>query len=512
MASEGNGLRGRGEPLHAPFQSDIYSHSAVQQQEYSATIWLRSREKLEKSQQKCIAIFALLCCFAVLVALLFSTVDVWGEEEDGITEENCNRHCRIVLVENIPEDLPLSVDGATHVPLSAGLHSLLDQAKHSVEVVSPVWNLNSWDQETSWPNSAKKGQHLFQTLLQLKSRKVKLKIASSLLDSAEVKKLAEHGAEARYVNMSALTKGELHSTFWVVDRSHIFIGSANMDWRSLSKRKELGVILYNCSCLAIDLHRVFSFYWQLQHRDYIPSIWSKRVTALYGRDSPVTLYLNDTEVTSYVATSPELFCPKDRARDIDAIQDVIQQAKSFIYISVTDYLPLLIRTSPGSEVLRYWSPIDETIREAVVLRGVKVRMLISYWKQTNPLTFNFIMSLKSLCMELANCSLEARFFSRRDQVDDSPSGINHNKYMVTDSAVYIGNQDWVGSEFAYNAATGLVIRPTNPLREGGATILDHLKAVFERDWHSHYAKSLHATVKTNDGNKHRHLRQPQVKV
>jgi hypothetical protein len=58
----------------------------------------------------------------------------------------------IVLVENIPKDLPLSVDGTTHVPLSTGLNSLLDQAKLSVEVVSPVWNLNSWDQET-WPNS-----------------------------------------------------------------------------------------------------------------------------------------------------------------------------------------------------------------------------------------------------------------------------------------------------------------------------------------------------------------------
>ena len=67
------------------------------------------------------------------------------------------------------------------------------------------------------------------------------------------------------------------------------------------QRKELGVLVYNCSCLAIDLHRVFSFYWQLQNRDYVPSIWSKRVTALYGKDNPVTLYLNDTEVTAYVS-------------------------------------------------------------------------------------------------------------------------------------------------------------------------------------------------------------------
>lgn len=50
--------------------------------------------------------------------------------------------------------------------------------------------------------------------------------------------------------------------------------------------------------------------------------------------------------------------------------------------------------------------IDEAIREAVVLRGVRVRLLISFWKKTHPLTFNFVTSLKSLCMQLHNCSLE----------------------------------------------------------------------------------------------------------
>lgn len=47
-----------------------------------------------QTQQKCIAIFALLCCLAVLVALIFSSVDIWGDSEDGITEENCSRDCR----------------------------------------------------------------------------------------------------------------------------------------------------------------------------------------------------------------------------------------------------------------------------------------------------------------------------------------------------------------------------------------------------------------------------------
>lgn len=42
-------------------------------------------------------------------------------------------------------------------------------------------------------------------------------------------------AEVHFVNMTALTRGRLHSSFWIVDRTHIYIGSADMDWRSLSK-------------------------------------------------------------------------------------------------------------------------------------------------------------------------------------------------------------------------------------------------------------------------------------
>ncbi|CAJ1052659.1 inactive phospholipase D5 isoform X2 [Xyrichtys novacula] len=448
-----------------------------------------------KTQQKCIAIFALLCCVAVLSALIFSSVDIWGDD-DGITEENCSSDCRIELVENIPEDHLLLMDGRPRLPLSAGFHMLLDQAKRSVEVVSPVWSLNPWDLETT-PSTAKQGQLLFQRLLSLKSRGVKLKIASSLANSAELKTLAAHEAEIRFINMTALTRGELHSSFWIVDRRHIYIGSADMDWRSLSKRKELGLVLYNCSCLALDLHRIFSFYWQLHDRDYIPSIWSKRVTALYGRHDALELHLNSTEASAYVSTSPEIFCAKDRTRDVDAIYQVIQSAKSFIFISVTDYLPVVSRTSRGILVTRYWSPIDEMIREAVVLRGVKVRLLISFWKKTHPLTFNFVTSLKSLCMQLHNCSLEVRFFSHKEQKEDFQHGLNHNKYMVTDNALYVGNHDWVGSDFARNAGVGLVVKMKNSLTDRGVTILEHVKAAFERDWRSRYAKSL-------QGNKDQH--------
>lgn len=43
------------------------------------------------------------------------------------------------------------------------------------------------------------------------------------------------GADIRTVNMRKLTSGVLHTKFWVVDKKHIYIGSANMDWRSLTQ-------------------------------------------------------------------------------------------------------------------------------------------------------------------------------------------------------------------------------------------------------------------------------------
>ncbi|XP_034044625.1 LOW QUALITY PROTEIN: inactive phospholipase D5-like [Thalassophryne amazonica] len=482
--------RGQEESLAAPLGPRLSpqkrsSFSVLQQQNYSAATWLRRQDKLEQMQQKCIVTLAQGCCFAMLVALMFSALDLWGDGEDRITEDNCSRDCQIVLVENIPDDLSLLVDGRVHLPLSVAFHILLDQAKHSVEVMSPVWNLNLWNPDER-PGPAEQGQRLFQKLLSLKSRGVQLKIVSTLTDSAELKTLAEHNAEVM-CDMTVLTRGELRSSFWIVTISHL-IGSAVMDWRALSKRKELGLALYNCSCLALDLHRVFSFYWQLHQRDYIPSIWAKRVTALYSKHDTLELQLNATQAAAYVSASPEVFCPKARTRDVDAIYQVIQSARTFVFVSVTDYLPLVNRSQGGASVMRYWSCIDDVIREAVVVRGVRVRLLISFWKNTHPLTFNFVTSLKSLCMQLHNCSVEVRFFSHTDQKDGDQFGLNH-KYVVTDSAVYIGNHNWVGTDFSFSAGVGLVLQMKPNPKDRSLSILEHIRAAFERDWSSTYATS-----------------------
>lgn len=79
--------------------------------------------------------------------------------------------------------------------------------------------------------------------------------------------------------------------------------NVNNNFRVCSQRKELGVLVYDCSCLALDIHRVFSLYWGLRLRDFIPSFWSKRLFALFNRDEPLEFTLNSTKAQAYVTVS-----------------------------------------------------------------------------------------------------------------------------------------------------------------------------------------------------------------
>lgn len=55
-----------------------------------------------------------------------------------------------------------------------------------------------------------------------------------------------------------------------------------------------------------------------------------------------------------------------------------------------------------------------------------------------------------------------------------------------------GNLDWVGNEFVFNAGVGLVISQPEGVEERNVTVVEQLRAVFERDWFSNYTRSLQA--------------------
>nr|XP_034958828.1 5'-3' exonuclease PLD3-like [Zootoca vivipara] len=238
--------------------------------------------------------------------------------------------------------------------------------------------------------------------------------------------------------MKNLTGGILHTKIWVVDRKHIFVGSANMDWRSLTQVKELGAVLYNCSCLARDLHRIFAIY-RILGKDgaSIPPKWPADLAAESGLTDPLKLQLNGTSGQLYLSSSPPALCSSGRTSDLTAILSTIEDAEDFVYIAVMDYEPECTFCKPK----RFWPVIDDALRTAACERRVKVRLLISCWKHSHPAMFIFLESLRVLSYEPLHCPIEVKLFVVPSEGEQPPipyAHVNHNKYMVTDRIAYIG--------------------------------------------------------------------------
>lgn len=75
---------------------------------------------------------------------------------------------------------------------------------------------------------------------------------------------------------------------------------------ALPQVKELGVVMYNCSCLARDLTKIFEAYWFLgQAGSSIPSTWPRPFDTRYNQETPMEICLNGTPALAYLAVSWE---------------------------------------------------------------------------------------------------------------------------------------------------------------------------------------------------------------
>ena len=82
---------------------------------------------------------------------------------------------------------------------------------------------------------------MFKELITVSKRKVKIRIVQNVPNheypDCDTQQLSMMGAaEVRNINFTALEgSGILHTKLWVVDQKHFYVGSANMDWRSLTQ-------------------------------------------------------------------------------------------------------------------------------------------------------------------------------------------------------------------------------------------------------------------------------------
>ncbi|XP_059497564.1 5'-3' exonuclease PLD3 [Stegostoma tigrinum] len=406
-------------------------------------------------------------------------------------QEACQDDCKMTLVESIPIGLLYSKDTPHHLSIYQGWMDLLAQANHTVQIAAFYFTLSGSDLSQG-DGLASEGDEVFKQLVRLKSRGISLKIAvnSPQQFAKDTDYLEKSGAEVRQVFLKNLTGGIVHTKLWVVDGQHVYIGSANMDWRSLTQVKELGVVLSNCSCLARDVARIFGTYWHLGTEGAaIPQQWPGKYTALSSKERPLRLKLNGIEADVYVTSAPPSLCASGRTPDLDAILSAIDDAEAFVSVSVMELLPSCQYCEPP----RFWPAIDDRLRKAACERRVSVRLLISCWQHTYQPMFIYLKSLSVLAEHPLHCDIEVRIFKvpATEQQKKIPySRVNHNKYMVTDRIAYIGTSNWSEDYFVRTAGVGLIINQTGVSHDNTGTLQSQLKAVFERDWNSNHALKL----------------------
>ncbi|XP_056657573.1 5'-3' exonuclease PLD3-like isoform X2 [Monodelphis domestica] len=434
-----------------------------------------------------------------LILLLLGSV-LWGlwtsellwtpcEDEEEQEAKESSTACRLVLAESIPEGMSFGPAGprllSTH---RAWLH-LIHRAQRRVDIAAYNVTLRSRATGREHP-SGWQGQEIFDQLLSLPSRGVRLRLAMNSPQPSEMdtEELGQHGVQVTPVELEQLTGGIVHSKFWVVDGRDLYVGSANVDWRALTQIKELGAILYNCSPVAQDLLSIFNMYQALGGPGAVlPSSWPPKFSALSSLQQPIRLQLDGHSADVFLSSSPPALCATGRTSDLQAILSTISQAQEFIMVSVMDLMPQCMFCQPK----RFWSELDSALRTAACDRRLLIQLLISCWRHSDPDMFIFLESLNILSQPPLSCPLHVKLFVvpvSEDQRHIPYARMNHNKFMVTDKAAYIGTSNWSHDYFLRTTGVGLVI-----LRPQGAEMLpvqQELRAIFERDWSSLYAQPL----------------------
>ncbi|KAI6229560.1 hypothetical protein M3Y95_00543700 [Aphelenchoides besseyi] len=427
----------------------------------------------------------------VFLAPLFS-----DDLEIGLKFEKtgvCTDSCTLEIVESIPTNLTFH-SGPKHKATHTAWSELLQSAEKSVRIAALYWSLRD---KSGYP-TAVEGQRIFDQLVETSQRGVKVYIVQNNRsktfpqdDSAELE--ARGLATVRSMDFVKLFgSGVLHTKFWIIDEKHIYVGSANMDWRSLTEVKELGVVIRDCSCMAIDLHKIFTVYWKVAEENrLIPEPWPLNLRTKFNHEQPLNITFNGDQMRTFISSSPAPLNAKGRDHDLDAIIYVIGQAREYVRVAVMDYIPTTLYM--GVERNYYWGLLDSALRGAAY-NGAKVDLLISHWNYSRPEMLGYLRSMLQINSALPfhvggkRGQINVRLFTvptSTEQQKVDHARVNHNKYFVTEKMAYVGTSNWAADYFITTAGVGVIFETVD-----SAAIVSEFNSIFERDWTSEYARPL----------------------
>jgi len=407
----------------------------------------------------------------------------------GISHMSIDAQCTFTLVESVPETLSCNTSEPRLLSTFEAQKRILEKAKSTVHLSTFYWTLFGNDTQFH-DDSSNKGESILDLLNQVAKSQVDLKIAQNNTN-LDTDFLAQNGADVRTLNFQQLEgAGVLHTKMWLVDGMHMYLGSANLDWRSLTQTKELGILVENCPTLGQDAEKLFQVYWALgKPGASVPKQWPKELSTHINMDTPATVEFNDTSAPVFLASSPPNFCPDGRTVDIDALLHVIQSAERFIYISVMDYMPAIIYQRP----FRFWPVIDNALRTAIIDRKVTLNFMAAHWAHTKHDMYGYLRSLADLGLVRRGEVVVKLFTVPADAEQEKIpfARVDHCKFMVTDQHAYIGTSNWSGDYFTSTAGLSFVLRqPKQVDQSQSGNLREQLEQVFLRDFNSNCSQPI----------------------
>ena len=269
------------------------------------------------------------------------------------------------------------------------------------------------------------------------------------------------GVELRQIDMKKISGGGVqHGKCMIVDGEQVFVGSQNLDWRSLKHIHELGV-------RARD-RRIAELFLRVFESDWLSSApGGAAVGSTAGGPVPALplrlLQAAGDTVDVWPSFSPRGHIPDSSLWDLEAIVRRIDAARREVVVQLLSY-------GSGRAAERD-STLDQALRRAAG-RGVSVKLLVSDWEADNAR----IGDLQRLA-QVPN--VEAKLST----VPEWSGGyipfarVEHCKYMVVDTLwTWVGTSNWEPDYFHSSRNAALTMRNVRLARQA--------RAIFETSWRS----------------------------
>lgn len=292
-------------------------------------------------------------------------------------------------------------------------------------------------------------------------------VQSKEADAAELRESGVEYMKAKVADSSGA--GSLLGSLWLADSGQWYVGSASLTGGSVSTIKNVGLYSTNKHLASDLMNRVNTF------RSFVVEPKQPFTTLCCAMITPTAtdFHLNHSGGGVFFSDSPERFLGFYRTLDEDLVLHRIESAQNSINLSLLSMVPVVRH----SESVEYWPRIIDALLRAAVDRGVRVRVIVSQWKNADPLSVTAARTLNGF--GVGHVDISARWFAIPGRDDAS----NNTKLLVVDDKfahITVANMD--GTHYRYHAFVSV--------NAEGGEVVKSLAAVFDRDWRSKFCSPI----------------------